>query len=299
MSPLRIALAIAAVALGLASLAAAHDVGAWKDAAGRGSVGSTWLPGDPAGRALALEDDLTLRRGERSFAAAIRPPEGFETGPERARGGRRRWSPSRGRWISAPPGRRPERATCSVSSPRPRMPSADPGRVEHGRARRSTPPSAPMARTSTRSTTSSCCSGGSSSSPLARAQDSARATAGDRAPARGPAPPERATEMALASLSLLTPGGLLVCLTALLPPTTLLLVVRRQARAATTIGLRPASARAVAPLAAVSATACVALGLAAAQPVVTTTETLSARTEIRDRLLRRRLPFDAGLGGAG
>ena len=84
--------------------------------------------------------------------------------------------------------------------------------------------------------------------------------------------------MALASLSLLTPGGLLVGLTALLPTILLLLVARRQARAATTIGLRPASARAVAPLAVVSATACVALGLAAAQPVVTTTETVSART---------------------
>ncbi len=85
MSPLRIAVAIAAVVLGLASLAAAHDVGAWKDAAGGGRVGSTWLPGDPAGRVLALEDDLTLRRGERAFAVAMRPPKGFETGLERAR----------------------------------------------------------------------------------------------------------------------------------------------------------------------------------------------------------------------
>ncbi len=85
--------------------------------------------------------------------------------------------------------------------------------------------------------------------------------------------------MLLAGLSLLTPGGLLVCLTALLPPAALLLVVRRQAQAATVIGLRPASARAVAPVAAVSAAACVALGLAAAQPVLTATESRSARTE--------------------
>ena len=85
MSRLRIALAIVAAALGLASLAAAHDVGAWKDAAGRGSAASTWLPGDPAGRALALEDDVALRRGERSVAAAIRTPEGFEEAPDWAR----------------------------------------------------------------------------------------------------------------------------------------------------------------------------------------------------------------------
>ena len=85
--------------------------------------------------------------------------------------------------------------------------------------------------------------------------------------------------MLLAGASLLTPGGLLVCLTALLPPAALLLVVRRQAQAATVIGLRPAPARAVAPVAAVSAAACVALGLAAAQPALTATESRSARTE--------------------
>ena len=85
MKILRIAVAIAAVVLGLAALAAAHDVGVWKEAVGGGRVGSTWLPGDPAGRVLALEDDLALRRGERAFATAMRVPRGFESGLERAR----------------------------------------------------------------------------------------------------------------------------------------------------------------------------------------------------------------------
>jgi hypothetical protein len=85
--------------------------------------------------------------------------------------------------------------------------------------------------------------------------------------------------MPFAGLSLLTPAGLLVCLTALLPPAALLVVARRQARVATAIGLRRAPARAVAPMAFVSAAACVALGLAAAQPVLTGTESRTVRTE--------------------
>lgn len=85
MSRLRIAVGIAAVVLGLASLAASHDVGAWRDAADGGRVGSTWLPADPAARVLALEDDLALRRGERAFARAMHAPDGFESGLERAR----------------------------------------------------------------------------------------------------------------------------------------------------------------------------------------------------------------------
>jgi hypothetical protein len=83
-SALRITLALAAVLLGLASLLAAHDVSVWKDAAGGGRVGSTWLPGDPAGRVLALDDDVALRRGERTFGEAFRV-EGFESDLERAR----------------------------------------------------------------------------------------------------------------------------------------------------------------------------------------------------------------------
>lgn len=85
MSALRITLALAAVALGLVSLAAAHDVTAWKNAAGGGRAGSTWLPGDPAARVLALEDDVALRRGERAFAEAFRPTMGFGSDLERAR----------------------------------------------------------------------------------------------------------------------------------------------------------------------------------------------------------------------
>jgi hypothetical protein len=82
----------------------------------------------------------------------------------------------------------------------------------------------------------------------------------------------------LAGLSLLAPTGLLVCLVALLPPVALVLVARRQISVAASIGLRPAPLRAVVPTAVASATACLALGLAAAQPVLTTTDSRVVRT---------------------
>jgi hypothetical protein len=84
-SRLRIALAVAVLALGLAALAGAHDVGAWKQAVGDGRAPSTWLPGDPAGKVLALDGDLALRRGERAFAATLHRPKGYESSLDQVR----------------------------------------------------------------------------------------------------------------------------------------------------------------------------------------------------------------------
>jgi hypothetical protein len=81
---LRIALSLAALALGVVALALAHDVRAWDRAIDDGRAGSTWLPGDPASDLLALDDDLALRRGERAFALAVATPGGFDPGAMRA-----------------------------------------------------------------------------------------------------------------------------------------------------------------------------------------------------------------------
>jgi hypothetical protein len=83
----------------------------------------------------------------------------------------------------------------------------------------------------------------------------------------------------VAGLSLLAPWGLLVCASALVPLGVLVAVAKRQARAARAIGLAPAPGQAIAPVAAATAAACVALGIAAAQPVVTTSATRAARTD--------------------
>jgi hypothetical protein len=84
--------------------------------------------------------------------------------------------------------------------------------------------------------------------------------------------------MPLAGLSLLTPLGLLSCGSALLPLTVLVLTFRRQRRVARTIGLEPAPVRRAFGAGVLAATACLALGIAAAQPVLTTTKSRSART---------------------
>jgi len=85
--------------------------------------------------------------------------------------------------------------------------------------------------------------------------------------------------VAVAALSLLSPWGLLVCATALVPVAVLVLISRRQWRAAQALGLVPERGRAIVPLAVAAAAACVSLGIAAAQPVVTTTTTRSARSD--------------------
>lgn len=84
--------------------------------------------------------------------------------------------------------------------------------------------------------------------------------------------------MPLAGLSLLAPQGLIVCGLALLPLAVVVLTARRQRRVARTIGLEPAPLRWTVTAGALTVGACVALGIAAAQPVLTTTNNRSART---------------------
>jgi hypothetical protein len=88
--------ATTAVAAAAAALAT-HDVHAWRDALTRGDElyaraperaawsAGTWLPGDPAGRALGAPEDVDLRRAVRLFVLASRTPRGFDAGETRAR----------------------------------------------------------------------------------------------------------------------------------------------------------------------------------------------------------------------
>ena len=82
----------------------------------------------------------------------------------------------------------------------------------------------------------------------------------------------------LASVSLLAPYGLLACLLALVPLAVVALAFRRQRRVSRALGLEPASGRRAARAAALPAVACLLLGVAIAQPAVTTTTERSART---------------------
>ena len=85
--------------------------------------------------------------------------------------------------------------------------------------------------------------------------------------------------MAIAALSFLTPEALLLCGTALIPVGVLLVLARWQQRVARTLRLEPESPRWVIPAAALTSCACLALGVAAAQPVLSTTATRTVRTE--------------------
>ena len=82
----------------------------------------------------------------------------------------------------------------------------------------------------------------------------------------------------LASISLLAPYGLLWCLLALVPVIVVALAFRRQRRVSQVLGLEPVSGRRAARAAVLPALACVMLGIALAQPAVTTTTERSART---------------------
>jgi hypothetical protein len=68
---------------------AAHDVLSWRSALGRttpAAVRATpWLPGDPARRLLALDDDLALRRAVQAFLVAQATPRGYDNGVTRTR----------------------------------------------------------------------------------------------------------------------------------------------------------------------------------------------------------------------
>ena len=82
----------------------------------------------------------------------------------------------------------------------------------------------------------------------------------------------------LASVSLLAPYGLLACLLALVPVAVVALVYRRQRRVSQALGLEPVSGRRAARATALPALTCLLLGIAIAQPAVTTTTERSART---------------------
>jgi hypothetical protein len=84
--------------------------------------------------------------------------------------------------------------------------------------------------------------------------------------------------MILASVSLLAPYGLLACLLAVVPLAVAALAFRRQRRVSHALGLEPAPGRRALRVAALPALACLLLGLAIAQPAVTTTTERSART---------------------
>jgi hypothetical protein len=84
--------------------------------------------------------------------------------------------------------------------------------------------------------------------------------------------------MPLAGLSLLAPWGLLACALALVPLAVLALAFARQRRVAATLGLEPEPMRRVLRAAALPVAACLALGVAAAHPVLTTTTVVKART---------------------
>jgi hypothetical protein len=93
-----LAVASAATAVAAAGVAlTAHDVRAWRDALTSGDAlyartatragwsADTWLPGDPAGRALDVAEDVDLRRAVQLFVVASRTPRGFDAGETRAR----------------------------------------------------------------------------------------------------------------------------------------------------------------------------------------------------------------------
>ena len=82
----------------------------------------------------------------------------------------------------------------------------------------------------------------------------------------------------LASVSLLAPSGLLACLLALVPIAVVGLAFRRQRRVSQALGLEPVSGRRAGRAAVLPAIACLLLGVAVAQPAVTTTAERSART---------------------
>ncbi len=82
----------------------------------------------------------------------------------------------------------------------------------------------------------------------------------------------------VASVSLLAPYGLLACLLALVPLAVVALAFRRQRRVSRALGLEPVPGRRALRAAALPAVACLMLGVAVAEPAITTTTERSART---------------------
>lgn len=96
MTPVRVVLSVAAVAFGATALGLAHDIRSWDRAIERGDARfarqaagarwgtSTWVPGDAGSDALALADDLALRRAEQAFGIAHAAPAGLDNGRRQA-----------------------------------------------------------------------------------------------------------------------------------------------------------------------------------------------------------------------
>jgi len=85
--------------------------------------------------------------------------------------------------------------------------------------------------------------------------------------------------MAVAAVSLQAPWGLLLCGLALVPVAALAIAFARQRSVALALGLEPASGQRILRAAALPVLACLLVGIAAARPVLTTTERQTARTE--------------------
>jgi len=82
----------------------------------------------------------------------------------------------------------------------------------------------------------------------------------------------------LASVSLLAPYGLLACLLAVVPVAVVALAFRRQRRVSRALGLEPVPGRRALVAAALPVVACLLLGVAVAQPAVTSTTERTARS---------------------
>jgi hypothetical protein len=84
-------------ALGVILLALSHDLRGWDRALAEGDGGferrpagarwsaSSWLPGDPVRDALAVDDDLRLRRAVQAYAIAAGMTPGLDNGARQAR----------------------------------------------------------------------------------------------------------------------------------------------------------------------------------------------------------------------
>lgn len=85
--------------------------------------------------------------------------------------------------------------------------------------------------------------------------------------------------MSVGSFSFLVPEGLSLCATAIVPLAVLVALARRQHRVVRALGLRPELPASTIRIAALTALVCVGLGVAAAQPVLTTESGRATRTE--------------------
>jgi hypothetical protein len=91
------AAAVAAAAAAACAAVIAHDGRSWHEALASGDElyarspararwsPGTWLPGDPAGRAVDASQDVDLRRAVQLFVLAVHARRGFDNGESRAR----------------------------------------------------------------------------------------------------------------------------------------------------------------------------------------------------------------------